>query len=524
MLQKIKFKAMKIKYISSLLLLFCIYSSTLKANNLVITNVSANQAASTISFTISWDNSWNIAGTGAPNNWDAVWIFIKYKDCNDPITVPFTAAILDPTAASRTIPATLEPMSTVNLNGANNLSGLNNVEQSAVIAGDLDYNDGIMLRRSTIGSGTIAPAVVTLTVPALPPSPALLNVVVVGIEMVYVPQEDFLAGDGNGASTAISSHMNAAVANTSGPMTITNAFETGASTFYLNNPGVTTIAGVPAAWPKGQCGFYMMKHEITQGLYTQFLNTLSNAQYPSRNIGNFNTNRNRVQIAAPVDPLAPFSTDRPGRSQNFLSWADYTAFIDWACLRPPTETEFEKAARGAQINNLGEYAWGNTNISDATNISAAEGGTEVIFVGNCNYNNTAFVGGDAGAGPFRGGILACAGCDRESAGSSYYGIMELSGNVKEFVVALHATPATNVYTREWGNGAVDLVTADHDVATWPAFNAVVANASINNIFGLKGGSWQDAFAFQQISNRQNIYTTAILAATRASSAGGRGVR
>ena len=509
-------------------LFFCFTSSVIKANNLVITNVSADQTAKTVTFTISWDNSWNIAGSGAPNNWDAVWLFIKYKDCGAPTTTPYTSAVLDPALANRTIPATLEAMSTVNLNGVNNSFGVNTVQQSAVLAGNLDYTDGIMLRKVALGSSSVAPVVVTLKVPALPAVGTYLKVVVVGIEMVYVPQEDFLLGDGDGvATTAISSFMNAAVANTSGPMSITNAFETGASTFYLNNPGVTTIVGVPSAWPKGQCGFYTMKHEITQGLSAQFLITLSVAQYTARNPANYNTSRNRLYIPiapAPIDPDVPFSSDRQGRTQNFLSWADYTAFLDWACLRPPTETEFEKSARGAQLHARGEYAWGNTNISDATNFSAAENGTEVIFVGNCNYNNTAFVGGDAGAGPFRGGILACAGCDRESAGSSYYGIMELSGNVKEFVVAMHSTPATNTYTRTWGNGDLDLVTGNHDVGIWPAFNAVVASAATTNIFGLKGGSWNDAFAFQETSNRQNIYTTAILAATRTSTTGGRGIR
>ena len=51
---------------------------TAKANNVQITGTAVT--GSNISFNISWENSWY--ASAAPANWDAVWVFVKYQDCN----------------------------------------------------------------------------------------------------------------------------------------------------------------------------------------------------------------------------------------------------------------------------------------------------------------------------------------------------------------------------------------------------------------------------------------------------------
>ncbi len=62
------------------------FSSSLSANNLSIGSSSvvaqniANQSVN-IQFDVSWDNSWRTSA--APNNWDAVWLFVKYKKASD---------------------------------------------------------------------------------------------------------------------------------------------------------------------------------------------------------------------------------------------------------------------------------------------------------------------------------------------------------------------------------------------------------------------------------------------------------
>src|SRR5579859_7102110 len=58
-------------------------------NNLVISGLSINQGAKTVTFNIAWDHSWRISAT--PSNWDAAWVFVKFRDCSlDANTTQFT--------------------------------------------------------------------------------------------------------------------------------------------------------------------------------------------------------------------------------------------------------------------------------------------------------------------------------------------------------------------------------------------------------------------------------------------------
>ena len=70
------------KLINSVLLLLFLNSVTLlRANNVQIANVTTtvNGGITTINFNLSWENSWR---GGPASNYDAVWVFIKYKDEN----------------------------------------------------------------------------------------------------------------------------------------------------------------------------------------------------------------------------------------------------------------------------------------------------------------------------------------------------------------------------------------------------------------------------------------------------------
>ncbi len=59
------------------LVLSMLLTLPLGANNLQLSNMQAS--TSDLSFDISWENSWNVSS--APNNWDAVWVIIKFQDC-----------------------------------------------------------------------------------------------------------------------------------------------------------------------------------------------------------------------------------------------------------------------------------------------------------------------------------------------------------------------------------------------------------------------------------------------------------
>ena len=64
----------------------------LLANNLVVTNlalVNVTNGTADLEFDVSWDNSWRAAwsdngGTVTVTNWDAVWVFAKYRFSGSP--------------------------------------------------------------------------------------------------------------------------------------------------------------------------------------------------------------------------------------------------------------------------------------------------------------------------------------------------------------------------------------------------------------------------------------------------------
>src|SRR5690349_9556313 len=54
------------------------------SNNLSISNVTYTLGGtSTVTFDLKWDNGWCNKVSNA-HNWDAAWVFIKFKDCANP--------------------------------------------------------------------------------------------------------------------------------------------------------------------------------------------------------------------------------------------------------------------------------------------------------------------------------------------------------------------------------------------------------------------------------------------------------
>ncbi|MCX6264325.1 MAG: hypothetical protein NTZ47_07225, partial [Bacteroidetes bacterium] len=60
--------------------LLCI-SCSLFANNIIVSNIATARNTSTqtaiVQFNLSWQNSWRTSS--APFNWDAAWVFVKFK-------------------------------------------------------------------------------------------------------------------------------------------------------------------------------------------------------------------------------------------------------------------------------------------------------------------------------------------------------------------------------------------------------------------------------------------------------------
>jgi formylglycine-generating enzyme required for sulfatase activity len=265
---------------------------------------------------------------------------------------------------------------------------------------------------------------------------------------------------------------------------------------------------LPAAFPKGYRAFYCMRHEITQQQYADFLNMLPYAMQSARSSiqasappgtpgvcakGDLGSGRMGIKIvvsgvanaSSPVvinretfvasrtreSPGTPavYAADEPHVACNYISHIDGSHYAAWAGLRPMTELEFEKACRGPLKPVPNEYAWGTAEIVGQ---SASNGAYRVRNVGkpdeaaawegdggpDATHGNAALAAFRMeaapdlkGIGPLRAGIFATPTSDRVSAGASYWGILDLSGNAMERCITI-GTAAGRDFTGTHGNG------------------------------------------------------------------------
>ena len=482
-----KTKNYLLKIASAFLFLFAINSN---ANNLTITGTSVS--GSNVTFNISWDNSWN--ASVAPANWDAVWVFIKYQDCN---TRLWAHAGLSTLATDHTAGTPLQ-------------------------VDTVTDGKGVFIRRSALGGGIIGATSITLkmTIPV-----GTYNYKVFGIEMVNVPQGDFDLGDGISTSTYNSISINA-TAQSGGliPSVIGGA-----------------SAAIPSTFPMGYNSLYCMKYEVSQEQYVEFLNSLTYDQQKSRVVNDpisaVNTYamysgfvyRNTLRVVTPgnnaalpavygcntsTNAIPNEINDGQNIAMGGISWGDLSAYLDWAALRPMTELEFEKVCRGISPRVAGEYPWGTTAIHNVYSDGVAlpyrpDENYTTVLNGNCAVG----VNTSSGIyGPLRCGIFATGSTGRASSGASYYGAMEMGGNVSEKVITTYNSGGTS-FDGTLGDGTLTS-SGDANQATWPSpFSA--------NGTGNRGGNYSDAATLVRTSDRGSAST---VDATRSYKSGGRGVR
>ncbi len=487
-------------------------ANNVQVANITLTGQDATNDFTYVQFDLSWENSWRT--TSAPGNWDAVWVFVKYK-AQDGL---WKTAYLSTTASDHSVsvdngvPATIS-VGTTTING-------------------VSRGVGVFIYRSSDGSGSINWQDVRLKwlygVNGLGDD-AAVEVKVFAIEMVYIPQGTFAVGDPSGASGPTNCFY---TYGTGGAYTISSeaAINVGATNGYLYYDQDNTDAGdqggpIPAEFPKGYQAFYIMKYELSQEQYVAFLNTLTRDQQNNRTAtdisGTSITNvyvmsnsstmlyRNAIRCDATLPSVGPvnFYLDYNGNSTgnegpdgqniacNYLNWGDITAYADWAGLRPMTELEFEKAARGILPAVSGEYVWGDTSLANAAYTLSNEGeplewisanyGTNV---GNAAYSTT------YNSGPLRCGIFAdnTNNNGRVTAGASYYGVMELSGNLEERVVHVGST-TSRAFQGTHGDGELD--------ANGNATNADWAPGSGADIEGVRGGDYSNAKERMRLADR-----------------------
>lgn len=474
------------------------------ANNLQITGISLtgqNTASNytMVEFNISWEHSWR-----DNSNWDAAWLFIKWSTDKG---LTWKHGTLNATAANHLAPggSTITP------------------------AAD---GTGVFLHRSASGSGTASWTDVQLRweygLDGIADN-ATMMVKVFGIEMVYVPQGSFWVGDGSMYSIA---GVLASAPGYQAPFQITSegaltlgGTATGnlASRYHLSQSGSsdddfdsTTTKTLPAAFPKGYNAFYCMKHEVTQDLYKDFLNTLTRAQQATNvyaivllNASPVNYRyvmtgshvmayRNSIRCDSLLPPLSipvtfycDYDGDGIGNESNdgqniALNWVPHYKLnnvADWAALRPMTELEYEKACRGDILPLADECPWGSLRIDSLTALTNAGSGTEADAgtTANCVY------GAGYTLGPARAGIFATAGSTQEQAGASYWGILDLAGNLHEYCVSI-GNSTHRSFTGLHGDGVLN-ATGNANVAGLPGLS------------GYRGGGYSHVPEFCRISDR-----------------------
>lgn len=510
-MREIKRAALTVLTAGSLLYVFCLPCS---ANNLNISGArfeKPDSSAGTVAvvFDLSWDNSWKNSV-----NHDAVWVFVKYtKDQG----LTWEHATLSHAGKN---PGGTWPGTRANTD--------------IVVPAD---RKGCFISRASTGTGRMETTGVELTwnwlEDGLSPEDEV-GVRVVGIEMVYVPGGSFQIGDGDGSSSStyafkVPGEGVLPVGISAGGVMVSSL----PSTNDDIDDSPVELSGTEGleenqAFPTGYRAFYAMKYEITEAQWVDFFNMLSAGAKEIRDITgpsgkNSNQTVNRNTVARNMNQAA---TSRPDRACGYLSWQDLAAYLDWAALRPMTELEFEKASRGTgQPSVKGGYAWGSAAAEAATAISGFEGGSETVTNDGANvcYGNIAFTGGDGGQGPLRPGIFATSSSTRSQAGASYYGVMELSGNLWERAVTL-GNPEGRAFQGSHGDGALETAEGYEGNATntdWPGYmpgEGVSAAAGS----GFRGGSWLEVSAdVLAVSDRSRAATTT---AARLPDSGGRGAR
>ena len=338
---------MKTKHLIIALFTLVLAVSNVNANNMLVQNVTTlndNPSAKTVQvqFDLSWDNSWRDS-----INWDAAWIFLKFKDANG-----------------------LWQHAKLNTNGFQNGSGTTNTVQ---VTSD---NVGAWVYRDTRGSGTFNSTTMQLQwnygLSGLSKVTGL-EVRVFAVEMVYVPEGGFMSNStfwaGNLNNVQFRDQQGSLLAKNVGYQVLSDRLSptlkvsimgqnqcckqiNGKLTQYQDaidtitlrikaNVGIdTNNNGVidNTTYPTGFKAFYTYKYELTEQQYADFLNTLTSNQITPLGIAGVNISMNNNQ----------YFTSTPNKSCGNSNPTRFFAYADWSGVRPMSFWELQKAHNGNQ--------------------------------------------------------------------------------------------------------------------------------------------------------------------------------
>jgi len=430
------------------LLIAMVMANMVNANNISISNVSLTGINTTdhyafVNFNISWDNSWRTSS--APNNWDAAWVFVKYKVNGDyvsaagatstgtTITVGSTTGLRVGMRVCKSAGTGVITEGTVVTAIIDGTSFTVSIAPTTALSGGLSVVRGYAIWEHAIlnGTGHTAPTGSTIT-PASDGTGVFIyrssdgtgtntftnaqlrwnygaeqtevDIRVFAIEMVYVPEGSFYVGSGG---TETGSFTNGSwLTGATIPLLCSseNALTISQTTGNLWATKLTLISAgsLAADYPKGYNAFYCMKYEVTQQMFVDFLNTLTYTQQttmgasPNSLIGYVGDTTYRYKIYRSVigtNSYIPAVYTSPSNSHVAckLSWVYFAAYLDWSGLRPMTELEYEKACRGPETPVPNEFPWGNTGIVKSTYTINDDGSTNESIGTNYQSNSTNYV-------------------------------------------------------------------------------------------------------------------------------------
>jgi hypothetical protein len=401
----------------SILFLLIFLSAHAFANNMLVQNVITTDndpvnKTIQVQFDISWDNSWRDS-----INYDAAWIFIKFKDAGG-----------------------LWRHAQLNQTGFNLGAG---TADSIKVTSD---KVGSWVYRSGLGSGTFSVTGMQLQwnygLSGLT-SVTGLEVRVFAVEMIYVPAGGFTIntifqnyitspyGTNQSQMTLNAPGSNYSVINQRISPTLMysdNYFDPTTTMFSSTNLAVKIKgdAGIDtnndgiidnSTYPTGYKAFYSFKYELTDQQYADFLNTLTTSQKTGIGVAGTSISLNNGQ----------YFSSAPNRACGNSNADRLFAIADWACLRPISFLEFSKAAHGP----LQPSVFANS-IPTFPNTSLTNVGSNATSTTN-----------------------------RVNAISTYYGHMDFSGNAKEPIVNIKSF----AFNDSNGDGSLQS-NGKSDIAIW----------------------------------------------------------